>query len=224
MAETVNSAYSSNTNAVRATQKGTRIVKPGSEMDKNAFLRILAAELTNQDPMNAKDSTQYVTQMAQFASMEQMANLNNTMSTYAANGLVGKQVITRINDINGIPYSGIVKDITNKSGQIKVGVEINNNGKLEIWDFDYNEIATVQEAPNYALDNLSGNTALLAAASLIGKKAELNIKDSEDKNITGVIKGIIRDGGLLKIKFEADGASGESMTVTLDNIIKLESA
>lgn len=225
MADNISSSstYSSGTNAVRATAKGTKIIKPGNDMDKNAFLRILSAELTNQDPMNAKDSTAYVTQMAQFASMEQMANLNNTMSTFAANALVGKQVVTRINDIKGIPYSGTVKDITNKSGAIKVGVEVNNNGKAELWDFDYNEITTVRETPNYALENLSGNTALLAAAALIGKKAELNVKDGEDKNITGIIKGIVRDGGLLKINFQPEG-TGEAMTVTLDNIIKLDNA
>jgi flagellar basal-body rod modification protein FlgD len=221
MADSIRSTYSDSTNAARATVKGTKIMKPGNDMDKNAFLRILSAELTNQDPMNAKDSTQYVTQMAQFASMEQMTNLNNTMSTYAANALVGKQVVTRINDIDGTPYSGIVRDITNKSGQIKVGVEVNKNGKTEMWDFDYNEIATVKEASNYTLDNLSGNTALLTAASMIGKKAELNIKGSEDKNITGIVKGMIREGGVVKVRVEAE-TSGELMTVTLDSINKLE--
>lgn len=223
MADTISgtTSYSSSTNNVRATVKGTKIIKPGNEMDKNAFLRILSAELTNQDPMNAKDSTAYVTQMAQFASMEQMANLNNTMSTFAANALVGKQVVTRISDINGVPYSGIVRDITNRSGAIKVGVEVNNSGKTEIWDFDYNEIATVKETPNYALENLSGNTAFLTAAALIGKKAELNIKDSDNYNITGMIKGVVRENGLLKINFEADG-TGEARTITLDNILKLE--
>ena len=55
--------------ASRATEKGTRIVKAGEAMDKNAFLRILAAQLSNQDPTNAQDSTEFVSQMAQFASL-----------------------------------------------------------------------------------------------------------------------------------------------------------
>jgi len=58
--------------ASRATDRGTTIVKAGDTLDKNAFLKILAAELTNQDPTNAADSTQYVSQMAQFSSLEQI--------------------------------------------------------------------------------------------------------------------------------------------------------
>lgn len=222
MADTVRSTYTSSTNDARATVKGTKIVKAGSDMDKNAFLKILSAELSNQDPTNAADSTQYVTQMAQFVSMEQMSNLNNTMSAYAANSLIGRQVKMNINNTEGVPYSGTVKDVTNKSGTIKVGVEINNNGKTEILDFDYNDILTVGETATNTLDNLSSNTALLTAASLIGKKAELNIKDSDDKNITGTVKGIVRESGVIKIRVEVDG-TGESQTVTLDSINKLDS-
>lgn len=48
-------------------------------VSKDGFLKILAAELQNQDPMNAQDNTQYVAQMAQFTSLEQMQNLNASM-------------------------------------------------------------------------------------------------------------------------------------------------
>lgn len=47
--------------------------------DKDTFLRILTTQLSNQDPMNAGDNTQYIAQMAQFSSLEQMQNLNSTM-------------------------------------------------------------------------------------------------------------------------------------------------
>ena len=46
------------------TDLGTPIVKPGSDLDKNAFLKILAAELANQDPTADVDSTKYVSQLA----------------------------------------------------------------------------------------------------------------------------------------------------------------
>jgi flagellar basal-body rod modification protein FlgD len=48
-------------------------------VSKDGFLKILAAELQNQDPMNAQDNTQYVAQMAQFTALEQMQNLNASM-------------------------------------------------------------------------------------------------------------------------------------------------
>lgn len=216
-------AGSSSASENSATTKGTRIVKPGSELDKNAFLRILSAELTNQDPMNTKDSTQYVSQMAQFASMEQMSNLNTTMTGYTANSLIGRGVVTSVNDISGVPYTGIVRDVTNNSGKIKIGVEVGKGDTTEILEFDYTEVKSVIEVPNTSMDNLMGNTALLAAANLIGKKAEFDIKDESGNNLTGLVKGIVKDSGLLKLRVQKDG-SDEISTVTLDTLLKIDMA
>lgn len=51
----------------------------GNNLDKNAFLKILTVQLKNQDPQNAKDNTEYISQMAQFSALEQSQNLNQTM-------------------------------------------------------------------------------------------------------------------------------------------------
>ncbi|HBA04212.1 MAG TPA: hypothetical protein DCW51_09845, partial [Clostridium sp.] len=63
-----------------ATKIGTPIVKPGSELDKNAFFKILAAELSNQDPTQSQDTSAYIAQLAQFTTLEQMSSLNSTMT------------------------------------------------------------------------------------------------------------------------------------------------
>ena len=217
----MNPQVSNNYGGERATTKGTRIVKPGTEMDKNAFLKILAAELTNQDPMAAKDSTQYVTQMAQFSSMEQMANLNSTMTTYSANSLVGKNVVTKVKDIYGVAYNGIVRDVTKSGSQIKLGVEVNNNGKREIYEFDFNEVQSVTDLPNYSMDYMSANTALIAAANLIGKKGEFDVKDEAGNSLTGVVKGIVKEADGLKLRVQSD-VSGEVVVTTLDKLIRLD--
>jgi flagellar basal-body rod modification protein FlgD len=204
-----------------ATNKGTRIVKPGGEMDKNAFLRILAAELTNQDPMAAKDSTQYVSQMAQFASMEQMTNLNSTMSLSSANSLIGKGVVMKTTDVNGKAYTGIVRDVTNNAGSIVLGVEVDNNGKKEILEFDSSEVQTVLEVPDYSLDYLTGSTSLIAAAAMIGKKGEFNIQDESGNNLKGIVKGIVKEDGVIKLRVQKENSS-DIETVTLDKLVKLD--
>ncbi|MBZ4663094.1 MAG: flagellar hook capping protein [Caloramator sp.] len=70
-----------------------------SVLDKNAFLKILTVQLSNQDPLNAKDNTEYIAQMAQFSSLEQIQNLNNTLEKFflsqkfsQATNLIGKSV------------------------------------------------------------------------------------------------------------------------------------
>ena len=50
-----------------------------TSVSKDGFLKILTAQLRNQDPTNAKDGTEYVAQMAQFSALEQMQNLNTTI-------------------------------------------------------------------------------------------------------------------------------------------------
>ena len=79
MSEQVNSLNYTTVNFPTSgtTDRGTKIVpknQNGGAMDKNAFLKILAAQLSHLDPSQNQDSSAYVSQMAQFASMEQMQN------------------------------------------------------------------------------------------------------------------------------------------------------
>lgn len=68
-----------NTKSSGKTENGTDIVMPGEETNKDLFLKLLVAQMSNQDPLNPQDPTQYVTQLAQFSSLEQMQNLNEGM-------------------------------------------------------------------------------------------------------------------------------------------------
>lgn len=52
---------------------------PATAMDKDAFLKILMTQLQNQDPMNPMEDKEFIAQMAQFSSLEQITNLNETM-------------------------------------------------------------------------------------------------------------------------------------------------
>lgn len=211
--------------ASRATARGTLIVKPGSEMDKDSFLKILSAELSNQDPDNAKDSTQYISQMAQFTSMEQMANLNNTMSAFAANSLIGKGVTINELDANGVPYTGIVRSNSIKAGKNTLSVEVNNNGTNEIKEVDSSDITSVIQVPDSALSyyaNINGNMAFLAASSLIGKEVTLSDKDVNGKNYSGIIKGISKENGGIKLSVELSDTK-ESMDFTYDKLLSVKS-
>ena len=207
----------------RATDRGTRIVKPGEDMDKNAFLKILSAELANMDPMGENDSTQYVTQMAQFSSMEQMNNLNNTMSTYSSNNLVGKGVTMKVIDAEGKPYTGVVKGVTTNGGKSTVSVEVNVNGKNEYKDFDIADIVTVLDVPDYSLPpitNMNGNMSFLLATSFIGKNVELSEQDDNKNNLKGKVLGVVKDDGVIKVRIKLDGTD-EIKEFTYDKVINV---
>jgi flagellar basal-body rod modification protein FlgD len=46
--------------------------------DEKIFLQLLVAQIKNQDPTNPADSTQFMSQLAQFSNLEQLINLNTT--------------------------------------------------------------------------------------------------------------------------------------------------
>lgn len=48
--------------------------------DTQSFLKLLTAQLTNQDPLQPVDPTQWVTQLAQFSSVEQQVSSNNMLT------------------------------------------------------------------------------------------------------------------------------------------------
>ncbi|MDQ7096213.1 flagellar hook capping FlgD N-terminal domain-containing protein [Desulfosporosinus sp. PR] len=50
-------------------------------LGKDDFLKLLVAQMQNQDPMNPMDDTQSIAEMAQFSSLEQMTNIATSMDT-----------------------------------------------------------------------------------------------------------------------------------------------
>ena len=55
-----------------------------NSLGKDAFLKLLVAQLKNQDPQNPADSSQMAAQLAQFSSVEQLTNINETLSAQSS--------------------------------------------------------------------------------------------------------------------------------------------
>ncbi len=99
---------------------------PQHELGKDDFLKLLITQMSNQDPTDPMDNTQFIAQMAQFSSLEQITNLNsnfdkmNGMLTSAqALNTIGKTVTL---DIGGATAQGIVQSVTYGSNpQVQVG-------------------------------------------------------------------------------------------------------
>jgi flagellar basal-body rod modification protein FlgD len=58
-------------------------------LGKDDFLRLMLAQLRNQDPLNPMDNTQFVAQTAQFSSLEQLQSINATVAKLAARAGTG---------------------------------------------------------------------------------------------------------------------------------------
>lgn len=89
---TVNNYAGTNTQT-NTTTSGT---SAGMGSEYNSFIRLLTAQVRNQDPLSPMDSTQFVEQLATFSSLEQLVNSNTALSNIASmisnlNGLMASQ-------------------------------------------------------------------------------------------------------------------------------------
>ncbi len=91
---------------------------------KDEFLQLLMAQLKNQDPTAPVDSTQMLTQQAQFSSLEQMQNLNTNFvammamqNVSQATNLIGRTVTgTVAGSSNTTHVSGVVTGVSFNTG------------------------------------------------------------------------------------------------------------
>jgi len=127
-------------------QQSTKVVsKASSDLDKNAFLKILIAELSNQDPTAQKDSTAYVAQLAQFSSLEQMTNLNSSVTFSNASALVGKTAW--VSDTDGLnqPYYGQVLGVSKDGDKITLSMKVTDSltKTSSVKQFDFANVTDV---------------------------------------------------------------------------------
>ncbi|SHJ68091.1 Flagellar hook capping protein-N-terminal region [Hathewaya proteolytica DSM 3090] len=183
-----------------ATNRGTKIVK-NNALDKNAFLKILTAQLTNQDPFNTQDSSAFVAQLAQFSQIEQMTNLTTSMTEYNAYSLVGKTVAFNQQDIHGNQYGGVVQSVYKDKGELIAEVDVYENGKYERKKFSVSDITDVMNtiSPEYAVNS---NMNFLMSSSLIGKTVEVS---DGGKLYSAKVNSVYKDGMLINLNINVEG-------------------
>lgn len=121
----------------------------GNSLDKDAFLRLLVTQMQYQDPLDPQDNSEFIAQLAQFSTLEQMTNVSSGMSKLATmvenidssllvgqlSNMIGQEIrwetVTEGQDADGAPlktreqHTGIVKGIKLSDG---VPVVVANDG------------------------------------------------------------------------------------------------
>jgi flagellar basal-body rod modification protein FlgD len=86
----------------------TAETKSKTEVDYQSFLKLLVAQMKNQDPTDPMDSTQYMAQLAAFSQVEQSVQINakldqmlQSSSLAQADALIGRTVTSADGKITG---------------------------------------------------------------------------------------------------------------------------
>jgi|SRR5579872_1219464 len=139
------------------TNVGPAQTGTGQTLGATAFLSLLTTELQHQDPLNPMDSTQSVTQLAQFQALQSQVTLadsfqsfQNTFQVSQAASLIGLTVAVNTTDGAGntSTQTGVVSGIqvvngspefalTGSNGQVITG----SNGSVQL--FQMNQITAI---------------------------------------------------------------------------------
>jgi flagellar basal-body rod modification protein FlgD len=125
----------------------------GQGLGKDAFLKLLVTELTHQDPTKPMQDREFIAQMAQFSSLEQMNNVNTQMQQLnqgnkisEAYSLIGKDIESLDADTGRI-IRGEVTHVVRQGDEILLGVGTNRVRLDDIHAVYPNKKAEVQTQP-----------------------------------------------------------------------------
>ncbi|MDD1501233.1 flagellar hook assembly protein FlgD [Lysinibacillus sp. CNPSo 3705] len=177
-----------------------------SELGKDAFLQLLITQLQHQDPTNPMDDREFISQMAQFSSLEQMQNMTKAMGSLLASqqqtqlmnytSFVGKEVkwheLTDKLDDKGKPV------INEGTGTIKSVKFVEGNAVFELAD---GKELTPGNISAILGGSSESESPLVQASKLIGKK--VTYMDGEQE-LQGRIVSVTNKDGVIQYVLDND--------------------
>jgi flagellar basal-body rod modification protein FlgD len=184
---TMNAA--SGTSAAAASGSASGMLGGASSLGKDDFIKLLVAQLKHQDPMNPQDGTQMATQLAQFSSVEQLMNINSTLS---AQGNNSAGMATALAEATAINLIG--KSVSVASPSVTVG-----NGDIPDYKAD---LATGGKATLNLID-ANGNVVKSTGLGTLGAGVH-------DLDVAGLASGL--PSGKYTIRLDVTSATGTTST------------
>jgi flagellar basal-body rod modification protein FlgD len=184
---------------ISSSSQDTSEKTTGSSLDKDDFLQLLVTQMQYQDPLDPQDNTEYVAQLAQFSSLEQMQNLNDTTTNTSAYSLVGKNVYIEDTSKSGVKTTqeGVVDYVSMQNGEAYVSV----NGEL----YSYDDVVKVIDS-NYEIAQKSPQVK--------DQSLTFSHVDPQDVNVTGITLGTddYTATSMAAVLIDADGKTTQIST------------
>lgn len=205
----------------------TNVKNESQTLGKDAFLKLLLAEMKYQDPLSPMDNKDSIAQLAQFTSLEKTENLSKSFENFAnsqkANSMiasfamVGKLVDAKVSKeetitetVNGVPQqkkvsftdtvTGSISSVNNVNGELKADL-ISTDGKS--YTTTLSDIVKIQNPDSQKV------STIMNGAVLIGKSVEGTV-------MTQVPQHNVVDGkDVMTIKNVENSVTGKVMSISL---------
>lgn len=123
-------------------------VKAKNTLGKDDFLKLLMAQLNNQDPLKPMEHQEFSAQLAQFGSLEQLQNIHKGIESLqggmgneaklSALGMIGKSVSANGNEVELMEGQPVNLSFSSKEGVTPIKAQIYSNGGKLVRELDIN--------------------------------------------------------------------------------------
>lgn len=131
MPDITGAAASQNTQYEQETQRES--LDGNNGLGQDAFFKLLITQLQNQDPLNPMEDRQFISQMAEFSSLEKTEKLYSLLEDKLSSNqvidnsnLIGRKITA---NVEGVEMSGIVEAVKSSGDKVlavlDTGSEIN---------------------------------------------------------------------------------------------------
>jgi flagellar basal-body rod modification protein FlgD len=201
---------------------------PKNTLGKQDFLNLLVSQMRNQDPLDPMKGTEFAAQLAQFSSLEQLTNLNTSMSmSLDANAILTQSIN------NGLSATFIGKDVRaavdtfqyTGEGDVKVGYDLPSDASavtVKVYDSNGTLVRTMNGDTGKGQSTLTWDGKSDKGANVASGKYSFKVEAvgtdgktmAADKYVFGTISGV---------RFKPEGTVFviDGMEIALGNILEI---
>jgi len=183
----------------------TAPAKAGGQVSRDDFMKLLIAQLQNQDPLSPMDNQEFAVQLAQFNSLEQLIGLNEKLdsltsqqglaSQFNSAALLGKQVAGRGNEVNLGPSGNASLHYELAGNAAKVTVKVLNGSgavvrQIDVGSQNAGAQSAIWDGKNSLGQSLPAGVYSFEVSALDGAGKSLPVI----KQVRGVVTGVNLEG------------------------------
>ena len=171
-------------------------------LGQEAFLELLVTQLANQNPLNPMDNTEFVAQLAQFTTLEQMTGINDRLDTLAigqagiltqeAVQMVGHKVVYKGNEVYMEFKEGAEVRYELGTAAKEVNVTIKDEQGETVAEFDLGSAGSGKHT--YEWNGLDQDGHMLASgnytveiSAMDGQGTALDVETYAVSRVTGIV-------------------------------------